>query len=116
VFTFGQNVVRRHIRIGLHQTLRLGPAKPRRGVSWSVAVLTRPYRLNNDLPKKRLAEEAKRLRTEAKLLPPGATRDETIRRARQAETGSRMSEWLRSPGLHPRSKAAPQAASVTCVP
>jgi hypothetical protein len=49
----------------------------------------------------RLAEEAKRLRAEAKLLPPGATRDETIRRARQAETGSRMSEWLRSPGLQP---------------
>jgi hypothetical protein len=24
-----------------------------------------------------------------------------IRRARQAETGSHMSEWLRSPGLQP---------------
>jgi hypothetical protein len=47
----------------------------------------------------RLAAEAKRLREEAKLLPPGAVRDETLRRARQAETGSRMSEWLRSPGL-----------------
>jgi hypothetical protein len=49
----------------------------------------------------RLAEEAKRLRVEAKLLPPGATRDEIIRRAREAETGSHMSEWLRSPGLRP---------------
>ena len=49
----------------------------------------------------RLAEEAKRLRAEAKLLPPGAARDELIRRARQAETGSHMSEWLRSPGLRP---------------
>jgi hypothetical protein len=49
----------------------------------------------------RLAEEAKRLRTEAKLLPPGAARDEMIRRARQAETGSHISEWLRSPGLRP---------------
>jgi hypothetical protein len=47
----------------------------------------------------RLAEEAKRLRAEAKLLPPGAIRDEMIRRARQAETGSHISEWLRSPGL-----------------
>ena len=45
----------------------------------------------------RLVEEAKRLREEAKLLPPGALRDEMIRRARQAETGSHMSEWLRSP-------------------
>jgi hypothetical protein len=47
----------------------------------------------------RLAEEAKRLRKVAKLLPPGPERDEMIRKARQAETGSHMSEWLRSPGL-----------------
>jgi len=49
----------------------------------------------------RLTEEAKRLRDEAKLLRPGALRDELIRRARQAETGAHMSEWLRSPGLQP---------------
>jgi hypothetical protein len=49
----------------------------------------------------RLAEEAKRLRAEAKLLPPGAIRDALIRKARQAETGSHMSEWLSSPGLRP---------------
>lgn len=47
----------------------------------------------------RLAQEAKRLRKEAALLPPGKVRDETIRRARQAETGAHMSDWLRSPGL-----------------
>ena len=47
----------------------------------------------------RLSEEAKRLREEAKLLPPGAKRDELIRKARQADTGSHMSEWLRSPEL-----------------
>jgi hypothetical protein len=47
----------------------------------------------------RLAEEAKRLREEAELLPQGALRDAAMRRARQAETGSHMSEWLRSPGL-----------------
>ena len=49
----------------------------------------------------RLSEEAKRLREEAKLLPSGAVRDEMIRRARQAETGSHTSEWLTSPGLQP---------------
>ena len=49
----------------------------------------------------RLAEEAKRLREEAKALPPGAERDDVLRRARQAETGAHMSEWLRSPGLRP---------------
>jgi len=54
-----------------------------------------------DLLEDRLAEEAIRLRAEAKLLPPGAARDEMIRKARQAETGSHMSEWLRSPGLRP---------------
>jgi hypothetical protein len=48
----------------------------------------------------RLAEEAKRLREEAKLLPPGAVREALLRKARQAETGSHMSEWLSLPGLH----------------
>ena len=49
----------------------------------------------------RLSEEAKRLRSEAKLLPPGAVRNEMIRKARQAETASHMNEWLRSPGVQP---------------
>ena len=49
----------------------------------------------------RLAQEAKRLREGAKLLPPGAEREALLRRARQAETGSHMSEWLRSPELQP---------------
>lgn len=47
----------------------------------------------------RLAEEAIRLRAQARLFPPGAERDDLARKARQAETGSRMSEWLRSSGL-----------------
>ena len=49
----------------------------------------------------RLAEEAKRLREKAKLLPPGAARETLLRKARQAETGSHISEWLRSPELQP---------------
>jgi len=49
----------------------------------------------------RLAAEAKRLREEAKLLPRGPARQQVLRKARQAETGSHMSEWLRSPGLRP---------------
>ena len=47
----------------------------------------------------RLGNEAKRLREKAKALKPGAIRDEILRKARQCETGSHMSEWLRSPGL-----------------
>ena len=49
----------------------------------------------------RLAEEARHLREEAELLPHGPVRDEALRRARQAETGAHMSEWLTSPGLKP---------------
>jgi hypothetical protein len=49
----------------------------------------------------RLAKEAKRLREEAKALPPGLERDLILRKARQAETGSHLSEWLTSPGLRP---------------
>jgi hypothetical protein len=49
----------------------------------------------------RLAEEAKRLREEAKSLPPSAKREDLLRKARQAETGSHMSQWLSSPGLQP---------------
>jgi hypothetical protein len=49
----------------------------------------------------RLTEEAKRLRDEAKSLPPGAEREQLIRKARQAETASHMNEWLTSPGLQP---------------
>jgi hypothetical protein len=48
-----------------------------------------------------LADEAKRLHEQAELLPPGALRDAVESKARQAETGSRISEWLRSPGLQP---------------
>jgi hypothetical protein len=49
----------------------------------------------------RLSEQAKRLRAEAKLLPPGAAREEMIRKARQAEIACHMKEWLTSPGLQP---------------
>lgn len=49
----------------------------------------------------RLAKEAERLREEAKDLPHGAEREDLLRKARQAETGSHMSDWLRSPGLKP---------------
>jgi len=47
----------------------------------------------------RLSNEAVRLRKEAQGTPPGIQRERLIRRARQAETASRMTEWLTSPGL-----------------
>jgi hypothetical protein len=54
-----------------------------------------------DTLEERLATEAKRLRDQAKALPPGPERDIILRKARQCETGSHMSEWLRSPELKP---------------
>jgi hypothetical protein len=53
----------------------------------------------------RLAEEAKRIHDEAEAMPPGLSRERLVRMARQAATASRLSEWLRSPGLnHPPSE------------
>jgi hypothetical protein len=63
-------------------------------------MLRRRFKQTKSL-EERLAEEAKRLRDEAKLLPPGAVREALLRRARQAESGSHMTEWLTSPGLRP---------------
>jgi hypothetical protein len=47
----------------------------------------------------RLASQARHLREEAKILPPGSIRNDLIRRARQAETASHLTEWLMSSGL-----------------
>ncbi|MCP3388860.1 hypothetical protein NLM27_08730 [Bradyrhizobium sp. CCGB12] len=49
----------------------------------------------------RLGAEAIRLREEAKKVPPGMEREQILRKARRCETGSHVSEWLRSPGLQP---------------
>jgi len=49
----------------------------------------------------RLTEQAERLRKEAQGTAPGVMRDQLIRQARQAETASRIQEWLSSPGLQP---------------
>lgn len=55
-----------------------------------------PRRFKGTL-QERLAEEAKRLREEAKSLHHGAAREALIAKARQAEAGLQMTEWLSSP-------------------
>jgi len=81
-------------------------------MEWSSAVQQRNHFKHTDILEKRLADEARRLREEAELLPPGPARNDTMRKARQAETGSHISEWLRSPGLQPpRWGASRQAGS-----
>jgi hypothetical protein len=47
----------------------------------------------------RLLSQAMRLMVEANALPQGPLRDAAIRKARQAETGAHINEWLSSPGL-----------------
>lgn len=47
----------------------------------------------------RLTLAARRLRAEAKSLPPGIEREKLLRRARQNEAAYDLTEWLRSPGL-----------------
>jgi hypothetical protein len=84
------------IEIGSANHAGLGPVARR------VGTMTLRRRIKQTISlEERLAEEAKRLREEAKSLPPGAERETLLRRARQAETGSHMSEWLSSPGLRP---------------
>ena len=48
---------------------------------------------------KRLAEEAKRMREQAELLPHGPRRDQIVRKARQCETGSDNEPLATIPGL-----------------
>jgi hypothetical protein len=67
---------------------------------WSSAMQRRRFNQEDTL-EQRLADEAKRLREKAKSVRSGAAREALIRKARQAETGSQISEWLRSPGLRP---------------
>lgn len=43
-----------------------------------------------------LADEAKILREQAQLLPPGAVREAVMKRARQAETESRLAAVART--------------------
>lgn len=65
-------------------------------------IVTKRRRIKQtDMLEERLAEEARRLRERAGLLPPGMEREGLLRKARQADVGAHMSEWLRSPGLKP---------------
>jgi hypothetical protein len=49
----------------------------------------------------RLANEAKRLRDEAKKLPPGPEQAELLRKAREDEMVAEVAGWITSPGLQP---------------
>ena len=48
-----------------------------------------------------LAADAKHMRQQAKLLPPGKVRDKLLRKARQAEIASQPDDWVNSSELQP---------------
>ena len=49
----------------------------------------------------RIAAEKAKLEADVARLKPGPKRDALIKKIRQLETASHMSEWLSSPGLRP---------------
>jgi hypothetical protein len=73
---------------------------PRNGDGGSTMQRRRRFKKISSL-EERLAEEAARLKAKAEALPPGPEKEALLKRARQAETGAHMSEWLQSPGLQP---------------
>lgn len=56
---------------------------------------------HTSLLEKRLLQMAHDCREKAGKLQPGIERDQLMRKARQAETASHLSEWVSSPGLRP---------------
>lgn len=49
----------------------------------------------------RMAEQAAKLKERASQLPAGAEREGLLKRARIAETGAHLSNWISSPSLQP---------------
>jgi len=49
----------------------------------------------------RIAEQVAKLKERASQLPAGAEREVLLKRARIAEIGAHLSDWLTSPGLQP---------------
>jgi hypothetical protein len=48
-----------------------------------------------------IATEKSHLEAQAATLPPGPQRDTLLKKIRQLDTASHLSEWLTSPGLQP---------------
>ena len=83
------------------RTERYAPIREQ-GLYTGAALMVERRRIKHTISlEDRLGEEARRLREEAESLPHGPVREAALRRARQAETGASMSEWLRPYGLQP---------------
>lgn len=51
----------------------------------------------------RLSAWAKTVHEEAASLPPGPEREAMVKKAREADVGRHLSEWVKSPRLQPES-------------
>lgn len=49
----------------------------------------------------RLLRQAEQIRLQAEGMPPGQEREQLLKKARDADMGAHIEEWLRSPGLQP---------------
>src|SRR6266498_3108327 len=94
-------------RFGHHRTVpwqlsvtRTLASRARLLIVWSSAVQKRRRVKQTSPLDQRLADQAQRLREEAKGTPPGVDRERLLRRARQAEAAAHMEQWLTSPGVH----------------
>ncbi|MBR1187281.1 hypothetical protein [Bradyrhizobium sp. AUGA SZCCT0160] len=56
-------------------------------------------RIQEDRLDQLISEQAERLRDEAREAPPATEREKLSRKARHAETGAHLQNWLKSPGL-----------------
>jgi hypothetical protein len=63
-------------------------------------VKRRRFKQNQSL-QDRLQTFASDIRAKAEALPPGAERDDLMKKARQADTALHLQDWANSPGLQP---------------
>lgn len=63
--------------------------------------MLRRHLRQTDSLKDRLASFAKDARKKASLLPPGAEKEQMLRKARQADTAAHLDDWVNSAGLQP---------------
>lgn len=70
-------------------------------ISWEGTMTQRHRVIQTRSLEDRMAEQAAKLKEQASQLPAGAEREALLKRARIAQTGAHLSDWLRSPGLRP---------------
>jgi hypothetical protein len=88
------------------QTLAVREGRAHQGYVWAplnygATSMQHTHSQQSTPTEQRSLQEAANLRKEARGTPPGIERERLLRRARQAETASRVSEWLASKGLQP---------------